>query len=212
MTTIEWLIIGGGIHGVHIAARLIGDAKISPEGIRIVDPGDRLLDRWRSCTAATGLSHLRSPSVHHLGLDHGALRRFARKRRSRRSGLFALLFERPSLDLFNAHCDQVERTYGLAELQIRGRAVKCTVEPDRVEVRLEDGSKLQARNLVLALGSSEEPEWPDWAPRDDPRVHHVFEPGFDISPTGPETVTVVGGGISRDTARSASRRRATGSA
>jgi len=196
MTRIDWLIIGGGIHGVHIAARLIGDARVPPDRIRIVDPGERLLDRWRSCTSATGMTHLRSPSVHHLGLDHGALRRFARKRRSRHSGLFALPFERPSLDLFNAHCDQVERTYGLAELQIRDRAVRCTVESDRVEVRLEGGSTLEARNLVLALGSSEEPEWPDWAPRDDPRVHHVFEPGFKVPPAEPETVTVVGGGIS----------------
>ena len=26
MTT-EWLVIGGGIHGVHLAARLIGEAR-----------------------------------------------------------------------------------------------------------------------------------------------------------------------------------------
>ena len=196
MTTLDWLIIGGGIHGVHIAARLIGEAEVSPDRIRIVDPGDRLLARWRSCTEATGMSHLRSPSVHHLGLDHGALRRFARKRKSKRSGLFALPFERPALALFNAHCDQVERTYGLGALQIRNRAVRCSVDEHGARVGLEDGGELEGRNLVLALGSSEEPEWPAWAPRDDPRVHHVFDQDFDEWPTKQETVMVVGGGIS----------------
>ena len=68
--SIDWLIIGGGIHGVHIAARLLGETDINPEQIRIVDPGERLLERWQTSTATTGMSHLRSPSVHHLSLIH----------------------------------------------------------------------------------------------------------------------------------------------
>ena len=196
MTKLDWLIIGGGIHGVHIAARLVGDAKVSPDRLRIVDPGDRLLERWRSCTAATGMTHLRSPSVHHLGLEHGSLQRFARRRKRQRSGQFALPFERPSLALFNDHCDQIEKTFGLGELQVRSRVVKCTIDHDRVGVRLDDGRELDTQNLVLAVGSSEEPEWPDWAPRNEPRIQHIFEHGFDGSPEAPETVAVVGGGIS----------------
>ena len=35
---LDWLIVGGGIHGVHIAARLISQAKVGIEQIRIVDP------------------------------------------------------------------------------------------------------------------------------------------------------------------------------
>jgi hypothetical protein len=196
MMTLDWLIIGGGIHGVHIAARLLGDAKVCADRLRIVDPGDRLLSRWRSCTSAIGMTHLRSPSVHHLGLDHGGLQRFARKRRSRTSGHFALPFERPSLSLFNAHCDQVEKSFGLGELQIRNRAVRCSIDRKQVGVRLESGRELGTQNLVLALGSSEEPEWPDWAPRGDPRVQHIFGHGFDGWPSERETVVVVGGGIS----------------
>ena len=194
--TLEWLIIGGGIHGVHIATRLLGDAGISPDRLRIVDPGERLLARWRSCTAATGMTHLRSSSVHHLDLDHGALQRFARKRKRRKSGLFALPFHRPSLALFNAHCEQVVKTFGLDELLIRNRAVKCSVESDMVEVRLHDGHELQSQNIVLALGSSDQTMWPQWAPPSNPNVHHIFEPGFDGWPSKHETVIVVGGGIS----------------
>ena len=193
---LDWLIIGGGIHGVHIAARLLGDVGVSPDRLRIVDPSDRLLDRWRTCTAATGMTHLRSPSVHHLGSDHGALQRFAGKRKRRKTGLFALPFDRPSLALFNAHCEEVEKTFGLAELHIRDRAVKCSVDCDEVQVELAEGEGLQAKNLVLAIGASEQPRWPEWAHRSDLRVHHVFDSQFDGWPTVPETVVVIGGGIS----------------
>ena len=37
---LDWLIIGGGIHGVHIAVRLFGESGVAPERLRIVDPGD----------------------------------------------------------------------------------------------------------------------------------------------------------------------------
>ena len=106
--TLDWLIVGGGIHGTHIAARLLGDADVAPDRIRIVDPGERLLARWRTCTETIGMTHLRSPSVHHLDADPWSLNRFAGKRKRRDPGLFAAPFERPSLALFNAHCDLVE--------------------------------------------------------------------------------------------------------
>ena len=50
--------------------------------------------------------------------------------------------------------------------------------------------------MVLALGAGDQPEWPEWAPRDHARVHHVFQPGFDGWPASLETILVVGGGIS----------------
>lgn len=87
--TFDWLVVGGGIHGVHVAARLIAEAGVPPDRLGIVDPGERLLARWRACTTVTGMTHLRSPSVHHLDLDPHALQLFAGKRKSRRPGLFA---------------------------------------------------------------------------------------------------------------------------
>ena len=81
---LNWVIIGGGIHGVHIAARLIGDLNILPDRLRIIDPGSRLLDRWRTCTETTGMTYLRSPSVHHIDLSPWSLKRFAGKRKKRK--------------------------------------------------------------------------------------------------------------------------------
>ena len=75
--TLDWLIIGGGIHGVHIATRLLADADIPADRLRIVDPGPRLLARWHDCTRTTGMTYLRSPSVHHLDVAPMSLQNFA---------------------------------------------------------------------------------------------------------------------------------------
>ena len=193
---LDWLVIGGGIHGVHVAARLIGEAKVDPDKIRIVDPGERLLERWRNCTETTGMTHLRSPSVHNLDLNPWSLIRYAGKRKNRKAGLFAPPYNRPNLGFFNDHCDTVIGTFGLSDLHIRARALSCTVDCDGVAVGLCTGTEITTANVVLAMGSGDQPQWPEWAPREDPRVQHVFGADFDGWPSTPETVVVVGGGIS----------------
>ena len=194
---LDWLIIGGGIHGVHLAARLLGEAEVSPDRMRIVDPAERLLDRWRTCTAFTGMTHLRSPSVHNLDLSPSSLLQFAGKRRRSTPELFAPPYDRPALSLFDEHCDQVMDRFNLDELHLRDRAERCEIREDEVEVHLGSGQTLRAEQLVLAIGVSEQPEWPAWAPRSQPRVNHVFAPGFCGLPEDDDgPVAVVGGGLS----------------
>jgi cation diffusion facilitator CzcD-associated flavoprotein CzcO len=68
-------------------------------------------------------------------------------------------------------------------------------------LRVETGAgSLEARRVVLALGSADQPLWPEWA--DALRaagapVRHVFEPAFrlDQAPAWPQTI-VLGGGLS----------------
>ena len=182
-TSLEWLIIGGGIHGVHIAVRLLGESGVSPQHLQIVDPGTRLLERWRKCTDITGMSHLRSPSVHHLDLNPWALRKLAGKRSRTKAGLFAHPYDRPSLNLFNAHCDQLSGANELADLHVQARAMSAEVDCDGVRVTLSNGQEISTQNLVLAVGSSEQPAWPDWAPRSTHHVHHIFDPKFDGWPS-----------------------------
>lgn len=193
---LDWLIVGGGIHGVHIAACLMGEAGVDAQRIRIVDPGARLLERWRAYTETTGMTHLRSSAVHHLDLNPWSLRRFAGKARSRPRGMFAPPYDRPRLSLFNDHCDRVIETFDLQRLHIRARAAACTVGCEGVTVRLSTGQEVETRQVVLAVGSSEQPAWPTWAPRGTPRIQHIFDPGFDDWPHDVEDITVVGGGIS----------------
>ena len=193
---LDWLLIGGGIHGVHLSARMIGEAGVSPERLLIIDPADQLLSRWRRCTATTGMTYLRSPGVHHVGLNPYALERFAGKRRRRAPGLFAGPYRRPKLELFNAHCDSVIEELGLSDRHIKARAVRCAVESDGIVVYLSNGREVFARRIVLALGS-QEPNWPSWAPREHALVDHIFQPDFDAtSLASASTVAVVGGGIS----------------
>ena len=195
-TDLDWLIVGGGIHGVHIAARLIGDAGVESSRLRIVDPGERLLERWRASTATTGMTHLRSPAVHHLDLNPHALMQYAGTRRTRKAGLFARPFNRPNLQFFNDHCDTVIARFDLDALHVRARVIACSVTDEAATIGLSNGMKLQTRNVVFAIGSGDRPRWPDWAPVGEARVHHAFSPGFDGWPTERESVAVIGGGIS----------------
>jgi pyruvate/2-oxoglutarate dehydrogenase complex dihydrolipoamide dehydrogenase (E3) component len=142
------------------------------------------------------MTHLRSPSVHNLDLNPWSLKQYGGKRKRRKPGLFAPPYDRPNLTFFNDHCDKVIGDFNLNKLHVRARATSCEVACDGVAVGLSTGTEISTCNVVLAIGAGEQPKWPEWAPRDDARVHHIFDPDFDGWPSGAESVVVVGGGIS----------------
>ena len=194
--SLGWLIVGGGIHGVHVAARLIGEGRVPPDQVQILDPEPALLARWRSRSQAIGMRHLRSPSVHHLGLDPLGLHAFAEDRWGGVRGLFAPPYDRPALSLFDTHCDAVMESYDLPGLHLRGKAASCAIMEDGVQVQLADGPRVAADRVVLAVGPPEKLKLPSWANGFADRVHHVFQPGFTDWPLEAQSVAVVGGGIS----------------
>ena len=193
---VEWLIIGGGIHGVHIAAKLLSEDLVEPQQLRIVDPHQELLASWQTRTSRTGMLYLRSPSVHHIGLDPWSLLRFAGKKKKQRAKFFTSPYDRPSLDLFNNHCRNIIEEFSLTDLHIKSRVNDCLVDLNTIKVRLTNEQEVIAQNIVLAIGASEQPQWLDWAPKDHPKVQHIFDPRFDSWPSETETVAVIGGGIS----------------
>lgn len=196
MMKTDWLIVGGGTHGVHLAVRLRAELGVAAQSIQILDPGPTLLHRWKVRTSTVGMKYLRSPSVHHLDIDAWALQRFAAQERPRRDGPFSPPYQRPALDLFNAHCEQLITTHGLRPCHVQGEAVRGQIRDDGVMVTLKDGRNIQAERVVLALGAGAA-ESPGWAPEGDPRVQHIFRAGFDGWPQAQrERVLVVGGGIS----------------
>ena len=86
--TLEWVIVGGGLQGVHLAARLLDDGGVGLDQLAVVDPGERLLEQWRARVAVTGMRFLRSPSMHHLDSAPYSLQAFAAQQRGHRRAMF----------------------------------------------------------------------------------------------------------------------------
>lgn len=195
----DWLIVGGGIHGTYFANLLIRRAGVTPENVAILDPHDRLMAAWRRMTANCGMKFLRSPATHQIDIPIQSLQRFAKSPAGRPLAAFIPPYNRPSLALFNAHSDRVIAEIDLDARHIRGRALAIHRDGPALVVESDRGA-LRSRRVLLAVGLSEQPCWPDWA-RDIRRrgaaVNHLFAPDFRrsrVAASGP--TVVVGGGIS----------------
>lgn len=193
---LDWLVIGGGPQGVHAAARL--SASWSGVRIAVLDPHERPLHEWTAVTDRVGMTHLRSPVVHHVGLRALALADFAREwtvgsTSAHSRAAFRGRYRRPSLALFNAHARHVVEASRLDSVWTRGRA--CGIERVAQGWRVEtDRGALKARRVVVAIGSSSRLRWPEWVPRGSPWAEHVHDP--ERSSAEPGAVLVVGSGLS----------------
>jgi cation diffusion facilitator CzcD-associated flavoprotein CzcO len=193
---LEWLIVGGGIHGTHLAHVLLAGRGVARDRLAVLDPHPTPLHRWRECTRAVGMRYLRSPSVHHIGLDPFDLVEFARA--WPRGRPFTPPYDRPALAMFDAHCDTLIAREGLDAVRIRGVAQAISAVQGGYRVQTPAG-EIVTRRIVLALGLGEQPLWPGWALTAQAfgaRVDHVFEPGFSPDQVSDGPVLVVGGGIS----------------
>lgn len=209
---LDCLIVGGGPHGIHLAVRLL-HAGAAPHAVRILDPHAAPLARWKSYTGNTGMSHLRSPQVHNLGVDALALTDHAAsaafrlaQREACRPQLgeerdFIPPYKRPSLRLFMHHAQSLVERFDLMRQWHRGRAESLHRIDGGFRLVTTAGDVLEAKNVVLALGAGDQLRLPAWAKEaelQDPQVplDHIFAPGFQRSALGPsEDVLIVGAGI-----------------
>jgi len=193
---LDWLIIGAGIHGAHLAHVLLQRGGVPRSRLRLLDPHEALLARWRHVTGNVGMTFLRSPSVHHVGLDSDDLHRFAQSPAGRWLAEYRDPHHRPSLTLFDAHADNVVRAQRLAELLLRGTV--CGLQRQRSGWRVEtDRGAINTERVVLAIGRTAL-QRPAWATGEfGGRIAHIFDPDF-VREGMPSTaqVVVVGGGIS----------------
>lgn len=196
---LDWLLIGGGVHGTALAFHLIHRRRVPASRLRILDPHGSLMARWDRFTANTGMIYLRSPGVHHLNDDPFSLRTFALTQAGQPLADFIPLHQRPALALFRAHSQQIIDRHRLDTLRLCGAALALHRTRDGWRVETTHGL-LEAANVVLAIGAGDAPRWSDWAVRLRDRgaaVHHIFDVGFALeSLPDAGRVLVIGGGIS----------------
>lgn len=195
---LDWLIIGGGIHGVHLALVLRERCGVAADQIRIIDPHERLLARWEACTTACGMRYLRSTVVHHLAPDPYDLLRFA-QRTNAEPHHFHGRYQRPSLAIFQAHSHALIEQHRLTAITLRGRVCGLRRRANGWQAETDHGT-LTARNVIVALSIGEQLRWPAWASAlrtAGAPVYHLYEPGFDRERITPgSNVAIIGGGIS----------------
>ena len=195
---LEWLIIGGGIHGTYFSHILTSHAKVPRDRIRVLDPHSEPLSCWRTRAANTGMAYLRSPDVHNIDLDPMSMFHFARlSEEASRAKFSGISRNQPALEFFQRHVDWVVSQHDLASLRLVGQADRLSFYPGGLRVETSDGS-LEARHVLLAIGPNA-PSWPDWSlelQEQGAPVHHVFDLNFvrEALPTWTHAI-VVGGGI-----------------
>ncbi|MEM9283550.1 MAG: FAD/NAD(P)-binding protein [Verrucomicrobiota bacterium] len=210
---LDWLIVGGGPHGIHLGVCLI-DRGVPLDRLAVLDPNAEPLARWSHHTENVGMSHLRSPEVHNLGVspfslgEHAHSNSFMATRReqgeedSADEPDFIPPYSRPSLRLFMHHVQSLVEDSGLMRTWKLGRADSIHKIAGGYRVESEAGEKLEAKNVVLALGIGDQLALPSWATdfkaRNRPSgIHHIFSSDFrreEIDRS--DDVVIVGAGIS----------------
>ncbi len=209
---LEWVIVGGGIQGTYFSHLLIRRFGLSHRSIRVIDPYDEPLHRWKRFADNVGMTMLRSPAVHHLDLASLSLKRFAPSARLRQSAdvrgervlSFLAPYGRPSLQLFNRHAEEVIQRNGLGGIRIRGLACGLRLIDGGFEVcYVSDAAPettLASRRIILAIGMSDQPCWPQWAlslRAAGAPVFHILDPDFSRRRMGDFREAIVyGGGLS----------------
>lgn len=195
---LECLIVGGGIHGTHLANRLVTRDGLPLDKIMIIDPHDSPCQRWKELTSRTGMRFLRSPIVHHLDTDPWALQKFMNEPDVKRWASTLGVSERPSLRLFNAHIDHVVEKNSLYKAYRKGLATGIQDLGTHLVVETSIGS-IATRKLVLAISSNETPNMPLWISRlveQGAPIRNVFEPQFNhFSISSSFSYAVIGSGL-----------------
>jgi len=183
----DWVIVGGGPHGVCAGQALHAQGA----SIRIIEPSGRLLHRWGSRASAVGMTWMRSPVGHHLDAQPGSLHQFLHLRENAEVAELAGTFRRPTYDAFLRHSRALVARHRLDEAVIPGRVDSIRTERDHLLVQGQ-GVEIAARRVLIATGSNV-PRTPPWArrlQREGAPIHHAFGPGAQLDHD------ILGGGIS----------------
>ncbi len=206
-------IIGGGIHGISIAMRLLRDRPVATQHIAIVDRHAQPLTEWRHKTERQGMTFLRSPAVHHITADALGIVEYAKEHN--RSDELAPPYSQPSTELFWDYCNDALSVSGL---QIPPTGHNIYYQFDVAKLRWDKGAgkypfRLISTNnegfrsscVVLAIGSDDcayvPPEFSEWQRQFPDRVVHASQFSVNINHISENRgkIVIVGGGLTAGT-------------
>ncbi|WP_406944247.1 FAD/NAD(P)-binding protein [Halobacillus sp. SY10] len=186
----KWVIIGGGIQGCTVASYLLHSKKADTPSLKVIDPHEDPLHRWKTLTRRVGMKYLRSTSVHHLDPDPHSLRKFSKKEEYAQP--FIGRYDRPRLDLFNDYHEGLFQRYEWNDFWMQATVTGLEKKTDGWEINT-DGRSISAERVVLAIGVNNRPHLPEWADLSDKRMGHLFS-SDEVKISG--SLVIVGGGIS----------------
>lgn len=194
----KWIIIGGGLHGCTVASFLVKRGKAKSEELLIIDPYPEPLYRWKKNTELIGMEFLRSPSVHQIDVDPFSLQKFAQDRYLNRQGFYGP-YKRPSLDLFNEHCDAIIDEVKVRDSWHQGMVSSVKKEQGHWKVTTENGEVFIAKNIVISISINQQLNMPHWAGEIKRKAHNQLYHIFDENLGGLESLkppfVIIGGGI-----------------
>lgn len=194
------IIIGGGIQGTTMASYLMRQKKVTMDELLIIDPHAEPLADWHRCTNAIAMPFLRSPSVHHLDVNPLSLRTFIKSNKYNEKASFLGRLKRPSLSLFEEHCNYLIEELSLKKCWKQGSVKAISQNEKGWKIKLHNNQHLYGKNLILAIGNSQQLHWPDWSlplkDRSNAPIHHVFDTDLPNLENMQPPFTVIGGGIS----------------
>ena len=209
-------IIGGGIHGVSIAIRLLRDMPAAAKHLAVVDRHPRPLTQWRSKTERQGMTFLRSPAVHHITPDALGIVEYAE--RHNRANELAPPYSQPSTQLFWDFCKSAVAELGEHRVYYQFDVAKLRWDKGagRFPFRLisTNSEGFRSRCVVLAIGSDDcvyvPPEFVQWQHRYPDQILHASQFSVnceDARDSKGNQIVIVGGGLTAGTlAKSLSER------
>lgn len=216
-------IIGGGIHGISIALRLLRDMPAAAKHLAIVDRHPQPLVQWKRKTERQGMTFLRSPVVHHITPEALGIVEYAE--RNNRTAELAPPYSQPSTALFWDFC---KATVAVLGLQSTPPAHQVYYPFEVAKLRWDKGAgkfpfRLISTNnegfrsscVILAIGSDDcayvPPEFTEWQCQYPDKILHASQ--FSVNCECEQRlddngkIVIVGGGLTAGTlARSLSER------
>ena len=199
-------IVGGGIHGVSIALRLLREIPTAAKHLAIVDQHPQPLTQWRDKTERQGMTFLRSPAVHHISPDPLGIVEYAE--RHNRTSELAPPYAQPSTQLFWDFCNDALAELANHQVYYQFEVAKLRWDkgagpfPFRLISTGNEG--FRSRCVILAIGADDcayvPPEFTQWQCQFPDRVIHASQ--FSVLAefgTLPGKIVIVGGGLTAGT-------------